>query len=178
MNHAYSLIELMLGLAITALMLVIAVPLFSGPIGDSKFHAFAAEMTGNLVMARRYAQVSHRPVWFEFSEDEESYYNCWIEREDGSRELIAQHSKPRDSHIDLTLLPTTMPHPTQAKSIDQALSSTHAPRIHFTHLGSSAASITMTDSQRRAYCAVISPSSGRIRAYLWDADQQDWLAFF
>ncbi|MCB1044161.1 MAG: hypothetical protein KDC35_14560 [Acidobacteria bacterium] len=176
--RAHTLIELMMGLIISALMLCVAVPLFQGPIADARFHAFGAELTGNLVMARRYAQISHRPVWLEFSDDPRCYYRCWVERETGDMELISEHIRDTKSPIDLRLFEEPLPHPTQGSMIGKPLSSTHGERIHFTHVGSSAVTLTYTDGLSRAYCAVISPNSGRIRAFLWEPSQKSWLPFF
>lgn len=178
MRKAHSLLELMVTLAIIAMMMLVSLPLLDGPIDDARFHAFSAELTGNLIYARRYAQVSHETLVLEFSDDPDAYYRCWIERDSGDRELLLLHSRLSRGGIALTLPEGPIPHPTVSRTLDRPLTSTHEPEVHFTYRGASASSICFSDGEERVFCAVISPNSGRIRTYLWNADVHDWLPFF
>ena len=179
-NKAFTLVELMVSLIITSILLAVGWPLFANHIDSSRFHAFSAELTGHMVLARHLALTTETSVQLDFRGDETSRYRCI--QVDGANTRIVSEAPWRggyDSLISLKLHPRDLKHPTQtSKVITKPLSSTHAPKFIFTSRGSSSGTLLYSDGKQRAVCAVVSGSTGRFSIFRWKEGGLLWQNIF
>ena len=180
-DHApgHTLIELLTALTIGILLLATALPRFSSSSDEASFQAFASELTGHLVMARRQAQIHQISVALDFSGADEWNYACFFQNQ-GEWELqgLSPHRDGYRGKILNQLPPFAISHPTQNKTLDAALKSTHKPRVIFAPEGSSNATLVFSDGGDRVVCAVISGQTGRFRVFIKTPRYSDWKIFF
>ncbi len=177
MIRAYTLLELMVVLAISLFLFSLACPLFSAQIEEGRFRAFCAELSGNLTLARHVAQITESPVRMAFTSDDENRYRCLQEIDGDTRVLSVSSWHARyDRRIKNRLPPTALPHPTGNGDLTRALSSTHAPDLVFGGRGSSSGTLVFSDGDQRTVCVVVSGRTGRFRIFRWQADTTMWKA--
>ena len=173
--RAHTLLELLVVLTLVLFLMAVSWPFFSEQIRDSRFRAFTSELSGALVTARTAAQMTESPVHLDLTADETTRFRCLLL--DGEEPVLLLNSPWRggyDNRIRNRLPPEPLPHPTRSGSLDNALSSTHAPRLIFGSRGSSSGTIVFSDGESRAVCAVVSGSTGRFRVFLWNSAAAEW----
>ncbi len=175
-HKAFSLLELMTGMGISMILLSALVPGMSQRNREIRFRALASEVTDQIILARRHARMVSRSVRLLMVDDGEVYFRVEEQMEDGHWREISKSRIKKGIRHDLPDFP--LEHPTTGRVLDKPLSSTHRPAIIFAPDGSSSASLVFSDGDGRAYCAVISSRTGRIRAYNWSTHMEEWQVFF
>jgi len=179
MIKAYTLLEMAVVVAIIALLLAMASPLFSRQIAESRFQAAAAEFAGHLILARSYAQLSEEPVKLDFDPTGIFRYRVLAMQGEDWRQLAGAVAAPTRKHgIAIRLPAMPLPHPTTKRTLTRALTSNHGEEVFFSAAGSSAATLVLSDGGEHALCAVIASSSGRFRIYSWSARKQAWDSYY
>lgn len=175
----FSLVELLVVVAVAGLLTAWALPTFDRPIRDSQFHAFAAELTANVILARAYAQMSGQSVELDFTETAQYRYRCSAHGV-AQRQLLCAHAwEPGyPSRVRNQLPASPLPHPAGQGMLDRAMSSTHAPKVIFAPGGSSNATLVFSDGAERSVCVIVSGQSGRFRVFLWDEMTHAWLDYY
>lgn len=176
----YSLIELSVVLVVAITLGVLAAPLLTGPLRDREFGVFAAELTGQLLLARSHALHMREEVHFDFQSDREFRYRLLRRRPGGGWRALSLNTWPfgygRTIHAALPAWP--LPHPHTGSPIRHPISSTHGQRFFFGAEGSSSGSVVFSDGRDRVLCAVISGETGRFRVYLWNRSEGDWDVYY
>ncbi len=177
--RGFTLVELMMVIAISLVMLSLTFPAFSARIRDSQFETFAAELAGHLVYARHQAQVNETSFALDFEATTDYRYACLM-AEDENWTLVSLSPWRHNYFTKIrNQLPTDpLPHPTQKKVLDTALSSTHAPRVIFGPRGSSSGTIVFSDGKGRALCVVVSGQTGRFRVYIRTRTAPSWRKYY
>ncbi len=177
---AFSLLELLMVIAISTLLFTLALPPLAHQARDAHMRSFAAKLSANLGMARRYAQIAGTSVKLDFTETQDYRFQVLVDLgNDQWRPLIQNIAQSGYGERIRNQLPASaLPHPTQNKMLTTPLSSNHAPFLIFGPRGSSSGTLVFSDGGNRAVCAVISSQTARIRVYLWRATDQSWQQFF
>ncbi len=168
-HRAWTLLELMVVLAITLAAALVTAPMMVGYVANQRWRAFCTEMVGHLTLAREVAQRLEASVQFSVIEGP-GYQFIYIE-EGEPRALVSPTPFPHGIEVRLPEMP--LPHPSRAGPLDKALSSTHAPRVVFARHGSSSASLVFCDRHGHVLCAVLASQYGRLRCYEWIGN--DWV---
>jgi len=179
MKRAFTLIEMMVVLSISLFLSAIVFPTYSRQLERARFEVFASELTGHLLLARRRAVLAGESVHMDFSESDSWRFRSLVEDSEGQwREISRSTATAGNDDFKSRLPDFPLPHPTQPRNIQQALSSLHAPEVIFTPKGSSSATLVFCDNRNQVICAVISGQTGRFRIFTWDESSGDWKVYF
>ena len=178
MRRAYSLLELLVVVAVMMLMAGLSLPLLTRALGDARFLSFVAGFSGDLAMARCYAQISGLSVSMDLAVGEGIRYRVYVRDQEVDRTLVISRDQGSSLKIGNNLPADVLPHPVSGGAMKSALKSTHKPEIIFGERGAGAATVVFSDRGGRAVCAVVSSRTGRFRVYVWDRRAGSWLDYY
>jgi len=164
----FSLIELVVVLALNAILFGLALPVLERPLKDAAFDRFEFELTGTLIEARRYAQLSGRAVWFLPCEN--GGYRLVLDQRDG--DLLTESGVA--GTIQCRLPDQGLRHPTSGGALSSSFSSSHSDGFVFRAKGSSSGTIVYSDGHSRAVCMILSGQTGRFRVFSWNRWEDIW----
>ena len=182
MSHSvgYTILELAVVLGMILILASFTFPSLSSAARDSHFHAFAAELTGHLVMARYQAQNNETSVAVDFTPTGHYRYACFVSSDTDNWDLISFSPWRRNyrARIRNRLPPNPLLHPTRSTMLDDPLRSTHAPKIIFGPNGSSSGTVVFSDGGQRVLCVVVSGQTGRFRVFIRTPRHPTWKIYF
>ena len=178
-RHAHTLIELLFILAMIIFLMALSAPLFSTPLRKARFLGFTSELTGTLIMARKYAQASGLPVHLDLTEEKPYRFRTHVVEGPETR-VLWENQWIGDPHkrIRLQLPDKALLHPTNDSPLIRPLSSTHAPKVIFAGRGASAATMVFSDGRHHAVCVVVNPRNGSFKVFIWHREQVEWFRFY